>query len=231
MTKVEPTASIPLQLFPHKAPSILFEDPHVIVLSKPAGLLSQGDHSGEAHLVDWLRHYVGRHYIGLIHRLDRNTSGLMIIAKRSKAAQRLTDALQKNQVQRKYLAWIIGHLEKPHTWKHHLEKNEKTNEVKVVQKNGKPCELSVTPQRTLLYQGTLLTLAEFTLETGRSHQIRVQSAFEGFPILGDTKYGSRKSIPFHRTALHSSFLQFPHPMSGEIKEFHEDLPEDLVLSA
>jgi 23S rRNA pseudouridine1911/1915/1917 synthase len=79
---------------------ILFEDQHLVVLSKSPGLLSQGDHSGEASLVDLLRTHFGRNYVGLVHRLDRNTSGLMVVAKRSKSAERLTDQLQCNSVWR-----------------------------------------------------------------------------------------------------------------------------------
>lgn len=79
---------------PHLKPKILFEDANVIVLSKPAGLLSQGEIKKDENLVGWLRGHLGRHYVGLVHRLDRNTSGLMVIAKRTKAARRLTESLQ-----------------------------------------------------------------------------------------------------------------------------------------
>jgi 23S rRNA pseudouridine1911/1915/1917 synthase len=89
-------------------PKILFEDTHVIVLSKPAGMLSQGDISGDESLVDWLRTYLGRNYVGLIHRLDRNTSGIMIIGKRSKSANRLTESLQKGDLERSYIAIVEG---------------------------------------------------------------------------------------------------------------------------
>src|SRR6185312_17156504 len=88
-------------------PKILFEDQHLIVLSKPAGLLSQGEKTGDENLVDWLRTYLGRPYVGLVHRLDRNTSGIMVVAKRTKSAQRLTDALQKGDLHRSYLGWVI----------------------------------------------------------------------------------------------------------------------------
>ena len=93
-------------------PKIIFEDKNIIVLDKPAGLLSQGDISGEKNLVDWLRRLLGRHYVGLVHRLDRNTSGIMVVAKRTKAAKRLSASLQEGQLNRIYLAWIIGNLKK-----------------------------------------------------------------------------------------------------------------------
>src|SRR6476646_8222582 len=92
----------------HLTPKIIFEDPNLIVLSKPAGLLSQGEHKGDPNLVDWLRIYLGRPYVGLVHRLDRNTSGIMVVAKRTKAAQRLTEQLQSGKLERTYLAWLEG---------------------------------------------------------------------------------------------------------------------------
>src|SRR6185437_13087446 len=91
-------------------PEILYEDTHLIVLSKPAGMLSQGEITGSRNLVDWLRSYLDRHYVGLIHRLDRNTSGAMVIAKRTKSAQRLTASLEKGEIARSYLAWVQGKL-------------------------------------------------------------------------------------------------------------------------
>lgn len=217
-------------------PKIIFEDQHLVVLSKPAGLLSQGEKKGDPNLVDWLRDYFGRHYVGLIHRLDRNTSGLMVVAKRSKAALRLTKALQEGQVQRAYQVWLVGRLKNGAHWKHWLVKDCQKNKVRVAAAGtpgAKQAELNVRPLRHLKRGGCDLTLAEFTLETGRSHQIRVQAAKEGFSVLGDSKYRSRKSSPdnrayeFARPALHSCRLSFPHPMSGEMMDFTEPLPPDM----
>ena len=209
---------------------IHFEDPHLIVVSKPAGLLSQGEHTGDENLVDLLRVHFGRNYVGLIHRLDRNTSGLMVIAKRTKSAQRLTQSLQEGSLQRKYLAWVHGHLHSSQAWTHFLKKNEKTNQVSVVQSpsQGKKSSLTAQPLAHGLWQGHPISLVEFTLETGRSHQIRVQTASEGHPLLGDSKYGAAQTRDsFPRTALHSSFLSFPHPMSKEVLQWNEPLPEDM----
>ncbi len=205
----------------------IFEDPHLIVLSKPAGLLSQGEHRGEQNLVDLLRVYWNRNYVGLIHRLDRNTSGIMIVAKRTKSAQRLTHALQIDQIQRTYLAWIEGTLLKKATWKHQLEKNTRINQVSVVTHGGKPSVLTAAPIRLGLWRQAPVTLTEFRLETGRSHQIRVQSSYEGHPLLGDHKYGAHRS-EFPRVALHSFRLVFPHPMTGDILTFEDPLPPDMI---
>ncbi len=209
---------------------ILFEDQHLIVLSKAPGILSQGDSSGEPSLVDLLRDYFGRHYVGLIHRLDRNTSGLMVVAKRSKSADRLSQQLQDGRLIRKYRAVIEGKLETEQTWKHSLLKNEKTNEVKVVPTGtpgSKTACLKVKPLQTIQRQDIDATLVEYELETGRSHQIRVQSAAMYHSLLGDSKYGStRVKTLFHRPALHSCYLEFEHPISKEILKFEENKPKD-----
>lgn len=220
-------------------PRIIYEDAHLMVLEKPAGLLSQGAQPGDPNLVDWLRQYLGRHYVGLVHRLDRNTSGLMVVAKRSKAANRLTEALQKGELHRKYLAWILGRLEKPQTWRHELTKDEHTNRVRVVTHEGpssRTAVLRVEPKKISALAGLPMTLAEFTLETGRSHQIRVQAAHEGYPILGDPKYGkgfvSGPGMGLRRPALHSAYLRFPDPVrtgcEPEIRVFESALPEDMA---
>jgi len=223
MIKNELTASI-------KKLKILFEDQHLIVLSKPPGLLSQGEHTGDENLVDILRQYLGRPYVGLVHRLDRNTSGIMVVAKRTKAAQRLTAALQKGDLHRSYLGWVIGTLPRSVRWAHQLQKDPKQNRVRVVASKGKDSVLAANPIRRSTWENTPVTLVEFKLETGRSHQIRIQSSYEGFPLLGDIKYGQKenRTLSFPRVALHSHKLEFPHPMTGEVLKFEDPLPSDLI---
>ncbi|MBI2711939.1 MAG: RluA family pseudouridine synthase [Bdellovibrio sp.] len=231
MIKVEPTASTetkPRQII--GGIEILFEDPHLIVLVKPAGLLSQSDHSEEPSLVTHLRTYLKRNYVGLIHRLDRNTSGIMIVAKRTKSAQRLSQSLLEGKLKRSYLSWLLGELKGAVHWSHALLKDERTNTVRVVSpqsQKGKSAKLFAEPLKVALWRNQKFTLAEITLETGRSHQIRVQAAYEGHPVLGDRKYG--QALGFPRTALHSYRLEFPHPMSGETLSFTAELPADLNL--
>lgn len=220
-------------------PKVIYEDTHLMVISKPAGLLSQGEHTGDENLVDWARAHVGRNYIGLIHRLDRNTSGVMVLAKRTKAAQRLTAQLQNGELTRRYRALLIGKIapNQPVKWSHYIQKDERTNTVRVVQKSpqAKLAVLNMTPLQNIRFQGAEITLAEFQLETGRSHQIRVQAAKEGFPLLGDQKYGIKahngntQSAPsFPRPALHSYLISFKHPMSQDVLEFKDDLPGDMA---
>jgi len=213
-------------------PEILFEDPNIIVLSKPAGLLSQGGKKGEANLVDWLRQYLGRHYVGLVHRLDRNVSGLMIVAKRSKAARRLTEDLQKGEIHRTYLGWVVGSMKREKLWMHYLIKDKQKNEMRIVYDplpQAKHATLRVRPIGFGKWHTTPVTLVEFKLVTGRSHQIRIQAKAEDHPLLGDPKYGtSRKKTPeFGRPALHSYNILFHHPISKEIMSFEDRLPEDM----
>lgn len=217
-------------------PGILFEDNHLIVLSKPSGLLSQGEKTGDANVVDWLRERWGRPYVGLIHRLDRNTSGLMVVAKRTKAAQRLTDALQSDRLARRYLAWLHGTPPEHFRWNHQLVKDEATNKVRAIRvetqegaKSSRHATLTGRSLRRCRWKHQAVTLVELTLETGRSHQIRVQSSESGHPVLGDRKYGSDDRFP--RLALHSYRLSFPHPMQkgqpDELMEFEDPLPPEL----
>lgn len=217
-------------------PKILFEDTHLVVLSKPAGLLSQGESTGDANLVDWCREYFGRNYVGLVHRLDRNTSGLMVVAKRSKSAERLTEALKRGELIRIYHALLHGKLSAPAEWVHYLRKNETTNTVSVVRADAsgaKEARLKVIPlvqyrdPSPLDSSASFVTLAEFHLDTGRSHQIRVQSSASGHPLVGDSKYGAPRSN-LARPALHSAIIRFPHPMTKEPLEFTDPLPDYLA---
>lgn len=217
-------------LNPKILPEIFYEDNHLIVLGKPAGLLSQGEKTGDENLVDWLRQKVGRKYVGLVHRLDRNTSGIMVVAKRTKAASRLSAFLVEGHIRRSYLAFVEGKLNQEVLWQHRLWKDPKLNKVEVVSRNhpqGKDASLRARPTRETVWRGRNLTLVEYVLETGRSHQIRVQSAKEGFPILGDHKYG-KPPFDFPRPALHSFEITFPHPMDVEkIMNFKAPLPADM----
>jgi len=214
-------------------PKVIFEDQHLMVISKPAGLLSQGDISGEFNLVNWAREHVKRNYIGLIHRLDRNTSGLMVLGKRSKAANRLSESLKTGLLKRKYLALVEGSLQAQANWTHYLKKDNDINHVSVAEKRLDPSykksSLLVTPLKHKLSTKGAITLCEFILETGRSHQIRAQASFEGHPLLGDIKYGANQGFTslVDRLALHSYSISFPHPMSDLPMHFEEELPEDL----
>lgn len=210
-------------------PQIIYEDIHVIVISKPAGLLSQGEHTGDPNVVDWCRKHFGRNYVGLIHRLDRNVSGIMVIAKRSKSAQRLTEALQNGELRRTYLAWVEGTLSKPEKWEDYLVRDESENISRIAtssDSNAKKAVLSVIPIRSLQVNAAKISLVEFELQTGRSHQIRAQASHRKHVIVGDKKYGGEIKL-IQRPALHSFRISFPHPMSKEILNFEAPLPSDM----
>jgi len=186
--------------------------------------------------VNWLRHYWGRSYVGLVHRLDRNASGLMVVGKRTKAARRLTQALREGKVVRTYLVCLEGKLTSERTWCHWLWKDPKKNRMRVVSfrhPKAKKAVLSVKPVQYLSWRGRRMTLATFRLDTGRSHQIRVQAAREGYPVLGDFKYGDvkrgRMDRSYGRLALHAFRLAFPHPVSGGTLSFEDPLPEEMRL--
>ncbi len=213
---------------------ILFEDQNVIVIDKPAGLLSQGDISGDPSVVSLLQEYLGRPYVGLVHRLDRNTSGALVIGKRSKAAERLTTQLQNGTLTRTYQAWVEGiPTQSQWEWAHALVKNERTNEVRAYPSGNAPSGakeallsaqkiLSIKPRAELPKGASLL---EIQLETGRGHQIRVQAAFEGHAIIGDPKYG-RPSPLIARPALHSWRVSFEHPIQKNIITLEAPIPQD-----
>lgn len=213
---------------------ILFEDQHLVVLSKPAGLFSQGGDGIEDHLVVRLQKHFGRNFVGLVHRLDRNTSGLMVVAKRSKSADRLTKSLQSQQLKRRYLAVLTGVLSQSVVVENWLVKNEVSNEVRAYppgdaspHANAKWAQTHFQPIFHFQWRQVNLTFCECILETGRSHQIRVQAKALGHSLLGDVKYGSR-GPDFARPALHSYALEFPHPMSAERLKFFDSPPDDML---
>ncbi len=205
-------------------PTILFEDANILVIHKPSGMPSQdGSQAVGAgpSVVAWAREHVGRHYIGLVHRLDQETEGLMVLGKRSKAANRLTDALQGGRLKRRYLALALGTLSGNDVWKDllQLEKGEK-----------EATTITIALQNRRV-QGHAVTLMDLELETGRKHQIRIQAALRDHPILGDRKYGgTRLPPPFQRLPLGllSSAMSFPHPISDEVLSFKADFPKSWI---
>jgi 23S rRNA pseudouridine1911/1915/1917 synthase len=209
---------------------VYFEDAHLIVIEKPEGLLSMGTETEQEKTAYFqLTEYVrrgkeqARDRIGIVHRLDKETSGLMVFAKTDKAKTTLQASW--NQVEKRYEAVVEGRLpEDAGTFECDLDE---ANPFKVYV--APPSELTrhaVTHYR-VLKRREWRTLVELTLQTGRRHQIRVQLAQAGCPVVGDEKYGA-KSDPAKRLALHACKLRFPHPETGEELSFDSPLPKDLA---
>lgn len=205
---------------------ILYEDNHVLVIEKPVNIPVQEDSSGDRDLLTALKEDLkkryqkpGNVYLGLVHRLDRPVGGVMVFAKTSKAASRLSDQLRRKTIDRQYLAIVRGVPKKKQaTLQHYLYKDRKKNQVFSVKPNhpeAKPAKLDYSVLNT--YSDS--SLVKVRLHTGRSHQIRVQLASEGFPLYGDQKYGSKVNKRGEQIALWAHTLEFIHPTTKETMQF------------
>lgn len=198
---------------------ILFEDNHLLAINKLASEIVQGDKTGDPTLPDAIKAYLkerdhkpGNVFCGVIHRLDRPTSGLVLFAKTSKALERMNTQFREKEIEKTYLALVEGSLEGKGTLVNHLKKNEKQNKSYVVdQSMGKEARL----RYEVIQAFNHYSLVRITLETGRHHQIRCQFAHLGFPIKGDLKYGAKRSNKDGSIGLHASTLSFNHPTTKE----------------
>ena len=215
---------------------VLFEDNHCLALDKPAGLLSQGDETGERSVVDWAKEYIktryekpGNVYVGLVHRLDQPVSGVILLAKTSKAATRLSEQFREGSVEKVYWAVVEGRMN-PETgeWTDVLTKDREINIVAIAGEGEEGKEAGVS-YRVMEKLGTK-SLVELKPTTGRGHQLRVQLASRGFPIVGDRKYGARSSLRAldggWRIALHARSLSFKHPTRNEVVLVSSPVPAD-----
>ena len=201
--------------------NVLYEDNHVIVVVKPVNVLSQSDITGDLDMLTIIKNYLkekyhkpGNVYLGLVHRLDRVVGGVMVFAKTSKAASRLSDSIRKNLFHKDYLAICHGKIKESDTFIDYLEKKDDFSTIVSNEKNGKLSELSYelidyTKEKDL-------SLVKVKLKTGRHHQIRVQFASRSHPLIGDNRYGidNEKEI-----GLFAYKLSFPHPITKELMIF------------
>lgn len=193
--------------------NIIYEDNHLLVIEKPVNIPVQEDSSKDIDLITLLKDYrkhnenkKGDAYIGLIHRLDRPVGGIMVFAKTSKAASRLSEQIRQNTFHKKYIAVVQGNLSQKNKLEDYLIKNEKENKSYVTTKEkGKYSSLDYK----ILKKKDNLNLVEINLHTGRSHQIRVQFSSRGNPLVGDSKYGNNKENI--NIALFAKELTFIHP--------------------
>ena len=213
---------------------VLFEDNHLLVINKPVGLPTQGVVEGAASVVTAAKAYLkqkyrkpGKVYLGVVSRLDASVSGVLVLARTSKAAARLNEQFRERTVKKTYWA-VVEHPPDPPAgeltdW---LKKDEKSQQMTVVTRHTIGALKAKLTYRTLNKQpqGCLI---EVELETGRKHQIRVQLAHLGCPILGDRKYGSRRTLPAG-IALHAHLLEIAHPIGKEWLRFVAPVPKSLA---
>lgn len=221
-------------------PQILFEDNHLLVAVKPAGVLSQADSSGAPDMLTLLKTYLvekynkpGEAYLGLLHRLDRPVRGVMVFAKTGKCASRVSEQIRNRTIGKKYRAVVYGVLEEGHgEIRSYLLKNAKTNLVEVfptkekAPRDAKECFLEYDVLGQGRIAGVPVTLLSVTLHTGRSHQIRAQLSSIGHPIVGDRKYGKGPNRFAGDILLESYQLELDHPVTKERLVFTLPLSEE-----
>lgn len=205
--------------------NILYEDNHLLVVEKPINVLVQADNTKDLDLLTMLKTYLkekynkpGNVYLGIVHRLDRVVGGVMVFAKTSKAASRLSKQVQDRDIKKTYYAIVCGNLEGKGRLENYLVKNEKSN-TSYVSDNGK---LSVLNYEVLANKSDL-ALVKIHLETGRHHQIRVQFSNYGYPLYGDARYNKKYRVG-EQIALFAKELSFYHPITNELLTFSLDLP-------
>ena len=198
--------------------NILYEDNHLLVVEKKVGVLSQSDGTNTPDMLTILKEYIkekynkpGNVYLGLVHRLDKNVGGIMVFAKTSKAARRLSEQIRNREFKKTYLAVCKGILDSNGKYQDYLKRVGYRSEVS----NSKDGKLASLNYQVLAVKDNN-SLVKINLETGRHHQIRVQFAYHNHPLLGDEKYGSKGKYPL---ALFAYKLEFAHPTTKEILNF------------
>ena len=211
---------------------ILHEDNHIIVVLKPQGVPSCGDESGDENMLDAVKEYIrtaygkpGNVYVGLVHRLDRPTGGVMVFAKTSKAAARLSEQMRSGDFEKKYLAVLSAMPKEPQgKLVNYLKKNAVNNMVYLCPPTTEGAKMASLEYRVAEEKGGC-ALAEIKLHTGRSHQIRVQMAGIGCPLVGDMRYGGER-VKKGNLALWAYSLTFTHPVTKERLRFMAEPPEE-----
>ena len=205
--------------------NIIYEDNHVLVVEKPINIPVQEDISKDKDFLTILKEYIkkrdkkpGNVYLGLIHRLDRPVGGVMVFAKTSKCASRLSEQVRNRTLEKSYLAIVEGKIDNSGTLIDKLLKDTKTNMVKV-DRNGKEAILDYE----LIDYKENLSLVRINLKTGRSHQIRVQFSSRNYPLYGDQKYNKNSKVG-EQIALFSNSITFNHPITKEKMTFTLEMP-------
>ncbi len=202
--------------------NILYEDNHIIVVIKPPNILSQADNTADMDMVNLIKQYIkekykkpGNIYLGLVHRLDRPTEGIMVFAKTSKAASRLSKQIRNHLMKKRYLAVVHNKLkDEMGIFQDYLIKDKDGNTKVTTKTDGKFAELFY--EVLAYHKKENKTLVKVELKTGRHHQIRVQFASRGYPLCGDQRYGKQDKTQLALVAYH---LEFYHPTTKELLSF------------
>lgn len=219
-----------------KFPKVLFEDNHVLVVVKPRNMPSQADSSGDPDFLSELKKYLiekynkpGDAYLGLLHRLDRPTGGVMVFAKTSKAAGRLSEQIRAGEFEKCYAAVTCGKPNRTGLVEHYLVKDEQSNTVTLAPSTLEGVKRAASEIK-IVDEKDGLSLVSLRLLTGRTHQARVQLKALGSPIVGDYKYAGDKLVKCEHLALWAYKLVFAHPISGDIMRFIAEPPEEYPWS-
>lgn len=219
--------------------TVLYEDNHIIAVSKTCHEIVQGDKTGDTPLSETVKAYIkekynkpGEVFLGVTHRLDRPTTGVVLFARTSKALSRLNEMFKSHEkIQKTY--WAIVQTPPPTPQgrlENYLWRNEKQNKSFVVKPGTKDAKYAALSYKVIA-QNDRYTLLEINLETGRHHQIRCQLAALGCPIKGDLKYGAKRSNPDGGISLHARKIEFIHPVSKLPIEITAHVPEDALWNA
>ena len=225
---------------------VLYEDNHIIAVSKTCHEIVQGDKTGDTPLSEIVKAYIkekyqkpGEVFLGVTHRLDRPTTGVVLFARTSKALTRLNAMFQSHELIRKTYWAIVekaengkvkGENDEAIRLENYLWRNEKQNKSFVVKAGTKDAKRAVLSYRAIA-QSDRYTLLEINLETGRHHQIRCQLSAIGLPIKGDLKYGAKRSNPDGGISLHARKIEFVHPVSKLPISITAPVPEDMLWKA
>jgi len=217
---------------------VLFEDNHIVIVNKRAGDITQGDKTGDKPLSDVVKEYIkdkynkpGDVFLGVVHRLDRTTSGIIIFARTSKSLERLNKMLRDKIINKTYWAVVKNHPKKEKdTLINYLRKNPKNNKSTAYTKEIEGSKKAIL-HYTVIKKLDNYSLIEVDLETGRHHQIRTQLSTIGCPIKGDLKYGFDRSNKDGSIHLHARKIKFTHPVSKEQINITAPTPKEVIWNA